>query len=124
MDIELPTDDQRPAFLQLADAVRGAIARDNAPPGTPLPAVRSLALRVGLHANTVLHAYRELARQGIVESRRGQGTFVAQLPPAAAERRVLADELAERALREARARGITVEEFAAALARANRRAPR
>lgn len=123
MEIELLHDDNRPAFLQLADAIRAAIARQSAAPGSPLPPVRTLARQVGLHANTVLHAYAELARRGVVESRRGRGTFIKQLPPSAAERRVIADQLAERALHDARAHGCTAEELAAAVARAGHRNP-
>lgn len=55
-----------------------ALADDGAlPPGTRLPTVRSLAQTLGLAANTVARAYRELEGAGVVETRGRQGTFVA-----------------------------------------------
>ena len=45
-------------------------------PGQRLPSVRVLARKLGLHANTVSGAYRELEKAGHVELRRGAGVFV------------------------------------------------
>lgn len=117
MAIELLPGDRRPLFLQIADAVRAAIARDELAPGDPLPPLRALAPQLGVHPNTVLQAYRELAAQGAVESRRGSGTFVRRRLLGEGERRVLADEVAERALRDAHARALTLDDLTHALAR-------
>ena len=58
---------------QLADAiVAGRLG-----PGTRLPTVRGLADDLGLAANTVARAYRELERAGLVVTRGRRGTFVA-----------------------------------------------
>ena len=45
--------------------------------GTRLPTVRMLAGHLGLAVNTVAHAYRALERDGVVETRGRNGTFVA-----------------------------------------------
>ncbi len=121
MDFELPADDRRPLFLQIADLVRAAIARGDLAPGALLPPVRALAAQIGVHANTTLHAYRALAADGAVKSRRGLGTFVTGRPTGDAERRVLADQVAERARRDAFAHGLGADDLAAALERAARR---
>ncbi len=64
--------------LQLIEAVRaGAL-----PAGTRLPTVRELAGRLGLAANTVARAYRELEAAGVVQTRGRFGSFVADTDPA------------------------------------------
>ncbi len=117
MSIELLSNDRRPLFLQIADAVSAAIARGELAPGDPLPPLRTLAPQLGVHANTVLQAYRELAAQGAVESRRGSGTFVRRRLLGDGERRVLADQVAERALRDAHTHALTLVDLAHALHR-------
>lgn len=47
------------------------------PAGAKLPTVRALAEELGLAANTVARAYRELEQAGAVETRGRHGTFVA-----------------------------------------------
>jgi DNA-binding transcriptional regulator YhcF (GntR family) len=118
--VELSPGDRRPLFLQVADSIHAAIIRGDLRPGDPVPSVRALGQDAGVHANTILHAYRELAARGAVESRRGRGTFVNAIPFGQAERRVLADEVAERALRDAVSHGLTPRDLTAALDRAER----
>lgn len=117
MPIELLPGDHQPVFLQIAGAVRAAVARGEFAPGDPLPTVRRLAVDLGVHANTVLQAYHQLAADRVVTARRGSGTFVNPVALGAAERRVLADDVAERALRDTYAHGLTEDDLAAALAR-------
>jgi GntR family transcriptional regulator len=49
--------------------------------GDQLPSVREVVASVAINPNTVLKAYRDLEREGLVEARSGQGTFVRALPP-------------------------------------------
>ncbi|WNB86667.1 GntR family transcriptional regulator [Cellulomonas sp. ATA003] len=72
-------------------------------PGTRLPTVRSLAETLGLAANTVARAYRELEGAGVVETRGRQGTFVAASGDA---RERAAFEAARDYLRRARSLGL------------------
>lgn len=65
-----------PAYLQLVRQVREAVRLGWLAPGDRLPTVRDVVASSGVNANTVLKAYRELERSGLVEARQGSGTFV------------------------------------------------
>lgn len=72
--------DQRssvPIYRQLVDGIREATARGILPVGEKLPSVRELAARIAINPNTIGKAYQELEREGVIESLRGRGTFVA-----------------------------------------------
>jgi len=71
----------RPLFLRLADAVTGDIRRGRLAPGDRLPGSRRLAEQLSVHRNTVLAAWRELEREGWIESEAARGTFVARTLP-------------------------------------------
>jgi GntR family transcriptional regulator len=69
-----------PTYLQLAQQVRQAVRLGILVPGDQLPTVKDVVGSLAINPNTVLKAYRELDREGIVEGRRGVGTFVASAP--------------------------------------------
>lgn len=71
----------RPLFLRLADAVTRDIRRGRLAPGDRLPGSRRVADQLGLHRNTVLAAWRELEREGWIETEAARGTFVARTLP-------------------------------------------
>jgi GntR family transcriptional regulator len=48
-----------------------------------MPAVREVVATSGVNVNTVLKAYRELEREGLLEVRQGLGTFVKASPGSA-----------------------------------------
>jgi len=112
MWVQLDEADGRPLYVQIMDGIRRALVRGALRPEDPLPSVRELAAELVVNPRTVLQAYQELERQGVVYVRRGQGTFVS---PAALrdrdERRALARAVARRALLEARRDGLEVEEL-------------
>ena len=66
-----------PPFVQLKHRISEAAASGSLVVGTRLPPVRALAERVGLAANTVARAYRELEQEGVLQTRGRAGTFVA-----------------------------------------------
>ncbi|MBX6394480.1 MAG: GntR family transcriptional regulator [Alicyclobacillaceae bacterium] len=66
-----------PLYQQLVDQVREGVARGWLQPGDRLPSVRELAVQLALNHNTVAKAYQELEREGLIETLRGRGTFVA-----------------------------------------------
>jgi len=68
--------DPTPIYAQLERAIRFAIATERLIVGDRLPTVRQLAVDLRINANTVARVYSELERAGIVETRRGVGTFV------------------------------------------------
>jgi GntR family transcriptional regulator len=70
-----------PPYLQLVQQVRQALRMGVLPVGDQLPTVREVVAAVAVNPNTVLKAYRDLEREGLVQARAGQGTFVASLPP-------------------------------------------
>lgn len=61
---------------EIASSLRTLVERGMLPPGGSLPSVRALADRLGVNRNTVVAAYGELARAGVVESRGRGGTRV------------------------------------------------
>ena len=64
------------AYQQIAKQVRQALQLGLLQPGDQLPTVKEVVSTVAINPNTVLKAYRELEREGLVEARRGLGTFV------------------------------------------------
>lgn len=67
-----------PIYLQLADRIQRRILRQELAPGEKLPSVREMAMQSNVNPNTVQRTYGELERMGIVETRRGQGTFITE----------------------------------------------
>ena len=65
-----------PLYAQLTRAIQFAIATGRLKVGEQLPTVRQLAVELRVNANTVAKVYADLERSGIVETRRGVGTFV------------------------------------------------
>lgn len=86
-----------PPFDQLRRAVLAAVRSGQLAPGTRLPTVRDLAGELGLAANTVARAYRELESAGVVETRGRHGTFVARTDPADAAMAAAARDYADTA---------------------------
>lgn len=70
-----------PPYLQIVQQVRQALRMGVLTVGDQLPTVREVVAAVAVNPNTVLKAYRDLEREGLVQARAGQGTFVASLPP-------------------------------------------
>jgi GntR family transcriptional regulator len=70
-----------PPYLQIVQQVRQAMRMGLLDVGDQLPAVREVVGATAVNPNTVLKAYRELERDGLVEARPGLGTFVRSLPP-------------------------------------------
>jgi GntR family transcriptional regulator len=116
LTVNLDPRDARPLYLQILEEVRRALVVGTLRAEDPLPSVRELASQLVVNPRTVLQAYRELEREGVIYVRRGQGTFVA--PGVRADRSGLARDLAKRALREARRNGLSVDDFIKAIRRA------
>ncbi|HKH12499.1 MAG TPA: GntR family transcriptional regulator [Rubrobacter sp.] len=67
-----------PIYVQLAARVRHVIEVGGLGPGEKLPTVRALAEELAIAPNTIVKAYGELQREGLLESRAGVGTVVAE----------------------------------------------
>ena len=110
--------DATPIYAQLERGLRAAIATGRLRPGDQLPTVRQLAVELSVNANTVARVYAELERAGVIETRRGVGSFIAATPaqahpPREHERRVRM--FATRVLADADAAGVTIDDLVAEL---------
>jgi|YNPBryBLVA2012_1023415.scaffolds.fasta_scaffold26620_2 DNA-binding transcriptional regulator YhcF (GntR family) len=74
--IQLDPTSDRPLFRQIADQILRAVREGKLPEGSRLPSERELSEELRLARGTVKKAYEELVREGIIQVRRGQGTFV------------------------------------------------
>src|ERR1043165_953328 len=77
--------DPTPIYAQLERAIRVAIATSRLQPGQQLPTVRQLAVELRVNANTVARVYLGLEREGVLQTKRGVGTFIAEQVPEAHE---------------------------------------
>jgi len=84
-----------PIYAQLDRSIRAAIATGELEAGAQLPTVRQLAVDLTVNANTVARVYAQLERDGILETRRGVGTFVRESPSPQATRAHRERELRE-----------------------------
>jgi GntR family transcriptional regulator len=63
-------------YLQIVQQVKQALRLGLLEVGDQLPTVREVVAQIAINPNTVMKAYRDLEREGLIESRPGQGTFV------------------------------------------------
>ncbi len=109
----IDTSHPTPLYHQLERAIRFAIATGKLGIGDQLPTVRQLAVDLRINANTVAKVYTELERTGVVETRRGVGTFVTARPNEAASRRDRERhlrELADHFIAESHRRGFSLDD--------------
>ncbi|MFF0834673.1 GntR family transcriptional regulator [Streptomyces sp. NPDC004009] len=90
-------------YVQIVQQTKQALRLGLLRPGDRLPTAREVVEATAINPNTVLKAYRELEREGLVEARRGLGTFVRRSLGAAPADSPLRAELEEWTARAARA---------------------
>jgi GntR family transcriptional regulator len=87
MEFHLDTSSGVPTYLQLVQQVHQALQIGLLEPGDRLPTAQQVVASLAINPNTVLKAYRDLEREGLVRARPGLGTFVIgrmrQMDPAA-----------------------------------------
>ena len=76
--VNVTTGSGTPIYRQIIDQVRLGVATGALRPGQAMPSVRSLAERLVVNPNTVVKAYAELVRDGVLEAQQGMGFFVAE----------------------------------------------
>lgn len=98
LPLNIDTADPRPIGRQIEEGILQLVTSGGLAPGEPIPSVRDLARDLRVNPNTVAKAFQRLGEAGVLEMRRGEGTYVSQTPPlpTAAER---AARLAEGAAR-------------------------
>lgn len=102
-----------PIYLQLVQGVKESIARGVLQAGDRMPTVREMASELMINPNTIGKAYQRLEQEGIIETMRSRGTFVAtgaaRMDTAQSRKRL--DELMQAMLVEAFHLGISHEEL-------------
>ena len=94
MKITLDLKSGLPIYLQIVEQVKHNITAGKLSVGEKLPTVRQLATDLEINPNTVVKAYTELERTGIIESKQGVGTFIQK------EKGILSDAEREKKLHE------------------------
>ena len=118
MKIQIDKDSRVPLHDQIKEQVKGLIHAGQLKAGDQLPTMRELSIELAVNFNTVAHAYRELDAEGVITTRRGEGTFVASTPGAAEMRRIRQRKLRElinALFNETNRLGYTVEEVKQAI---------
>ena len=113
MKIHVSYSNPVPLYKQIADQIKEKVFSGELKPGMGLPSIRQLAEEVRASVITTKRAYSELEADGIIVTRAGLGSFVADLDTErlkSIRRKTISDRLSE-LLAEARANGITDEEF-------------
>jgi len=106
-----------PTYLQIVQQAKQALRVGALRPGDRLPTAKSVVEQTAVNPNTVLKAYRELEREGLVEPRPGLGTFVLRSlarPESEVDARLRAD--LEDWVRRASAAGLTGDDLDALIA--------
>lgn len=93
--------DPRPMYLQIVEQIRRRVAVGDWGPGQEIPSIRALAATTRVSVITVKRAFLELEHEGVLVTRQGRGTFVA-------DNVELATDLRERELDEHLARAVGV----------------
>jgi GntR family transcriptional regulator len=109
-----------PIYRQIQDQIRLGIASGRLVPGEQLPTVRALAVELSVNPNTIIKAYTELEREGVLTSEQGSGTFVGPGVPVAVserDRRTKLTTLCTEFLAQAARYGFSPKDVAAAVQR-------
>jgi GntR family transcriptional regulator len=110
--IRFVLDYSQPLYEQVLEQFRNSIARGEIALGEKIPSVRELAQALKINPNTVLRAYQELERDGLTETRRGQGTFITNNANRVAEvRQMLAEQATTDFLNKMKSLGLTKDEI-------------
>jgi GntR family transcriptional regulator len=116
--LSIDPNDPTPLYAQLDRAIRSAIGSGRLRVGDRLPTVRQMAVDLRVNANTVARVFGELERAGVVETRRGVGTFIRARPAdalSADDRHRRLAALADRYLADAADLGVSTDEAIAHL---------
>lgn len=81
MDITVSANNPVPLYQQIVHQVRAKVLTGELKAGDPLPSIRQLASQLIASVITTKRAYSELEAEGLIVTRAGLGTFVANLDP-------------------------------------------
>jgi len=115
---QLDYDKSRAIYKQIIEDFQKQLVRGELGPGDKVPSQREYAQKVRVNPNTVQRAYQELERTGMVETVRGQGTFIqADEVMICGIRQQMADNLLDHFLEEMSSLGYSENEIQAKLTR-------
>jgi len=100
-----------PRYLQLIEQVRHAVETGALRAGEQLPTIRQAAIDLVMNPNTVVRAYRELEREGVVELRHGSGAFIKESAGSRARVMKKAQGVLDSAIERLAAMGLTEDEM-------------
>ena len=80
MEIQVDHASGVPIYAQIMEQIKHLVATGRLKPGDQLPTIRQLAVDLRVNPNTVVRAYHELDRQGVISTQQGRGTFIARRP--------------------------------------------
>jgi GntR family transcriptional regulator len=104
-----------PIYLQLIEQVKRSVALGVLAPGEQLPTVKQLAITLTVNPNTVARSYRDLERDGVIETSPGRGSFVRGNDSQSTSNRAVTDVAAaaiDGAVREAKSMGLAKPDVA------------
>ena len=78
MELFLSASDPRPMYQQIVDQVTAKVMAGDWAPGQSLPSIRELGAGSHVSVITVRRAYEELERAGVIATRQGKGSVVAE----------------------------------------------
>ncbi len=115
--------DRRPMYLQIKEQIRHRIAVGDWKAGQEIPSIRTLAIELRVSVITIKRTYIELESEGVIVTRHGKGSFVAEVNGLSTDlqEQELNDHLVA-AARLAKLLGMDAEELAARLHKAERKA--
>ena len=117
LPLNIDTADPRPIGRQIEEGILQLVTSGGLVPGEPIPSVRDLARDLRVNPNTIAKVFQRLGEAGVLEMRRGEGTYVAQDPPlpTASERQTRLAEAAARYANAAAGLGFDAKPAAVAL---------
>ena len=119
--IHISQTDARPMYLQILEQIRARIAAGDWPAGKELPSIRALAAALNVSVITIKRAYLDLENEGVIVTRHGKGSFVADVNGLAGElQEARLDEHLSQAADIGRQLGLSEEDLAARLRRVHR----
>ena len=113
MDITISVADGVPIYKQIINQIKYLAASGALQPGEELPPIRTLALQLKVTPNTIVRAYDELEAAGVIQKRRGSGSFVSEVRHsrlADAERLRIIEQRIDGLLAEARQLNFTADD--------------
>jgi GntR family transcriptional regulator len=113
MDIIINVTDGVSIYRQIVNQIKYLVASDLLRPGEELPPIRTLALQLKVTPNTIVKAYDELERSGVVHKRQGSGTYVSETRPTLAkgERQRIIEQRIDALLAEAHQLNFTADDI-------------